>query len=81
MSPSKLPRRVLVHVDFGALYPAVRYQADPAVIVRFVKALKSWNPNYRVFVEPVEFEDDGGPPQLPCWRLFAWHEPDDPHHN
>jgi hypothetical protein len=70
---NELPRRV-VRVEFGdgPRHPAMTYTASPDVIARFVKALKAWNPEYKVEVEPIEGPVDPNVPPLPLWRLWAW---------
>jgi hypothetical protein len=70
---NELPRRV-VHVDFGdgPKHPMAVYTAPPDVIARFVAALKEWNPEYKVRIEPMENSDDVNVPPLPMWRLWAW---------
>jgi hypothetical protein len=64
----------VVHIDFGdgPKHPAVAYVASPDVIARFVAALKAWNPEYKVQVQPVEDPDDSSVPPFPMWRLWAW---------
>ncbi|WP_280383382.1 hypothetical protein [Nocardia wallacei] len=68
-----LPQR-LVRIDFGhsARHPTVMYTAPPDVIARFLPALKRWNPDYTVEVEPLDTDDGGGVPPMPMWRLWAW---------
>ncbi|MBB5915126.1 hypothetical protein BJY24_003993 [Nocardia transvalensis] len=69
---SGLPQRQ-VQVDFrGARYPAIVYTARPDVIVRLLRALRDWNPDYCAEVESVAIEDDEQVPPLPLWRLRAW---------
>jgi len=72
METNGLPRRV-VHIDFGngPKHPAVMYTAPPDVIERFLVALKNWNPNYTVEIEPVEVHAEDVP-ALPYLRLWAW---------
>jgi hypothetical protein len=67
-----LPHRV-VRVDFGApKHPTAVYTAPPDVIARFVAALKKWNPDYKIRVEPLEDPQDLNVPPLPVWRLWVW---------
>jgi hypothetical protein len=70
---NELPRRI-VHINFGdgPKHPAVMYTAPPDVIARFVAALKKWNPEYKVQVEPVADSEDVNVPSLPLWQLWAW---------
>ncbi|PPJ28814.1 hypothetical protein C5E45_17825 [Nocardia nova] len=66
----QLPQR-LVKVEFGkGRPPTLMYTASPDVIARVPAALKNWNPDYTVDVEPLEGEDHV-PPQ-PLWCLRAW---------
>ncbi|MBF6328501.1 hypothetical protein [Nocardia transvalensis] len=65
-----LPQRV-VRVDVGGgRYPTLMYMAPPDVIVRFLTALRLWNPGYEVEIEPLE--DDEHVPPWPVWCLRAW---------
>jgi hypothetical protein len=69
---NELPQR-LVRVDFGApKRPAVVYMAPPDVIARFAAALKKWNPEYTIEVEPIENLEDLDVPPLPTRRLWTW---------
>jgi hypothetical protein len=70
---NELPRRV-VHIDFGdgPKHPTVTYTAPPDVIARFVTALKQWNPEYKVQVEPIADPQDVNATPMPMWRLWAW---------
>ncbi|MBB5915022.1 hypothetical protein BJY24_003889 [Nocardia transvalensis] len=66
----RLPQR-MVNVDFGgAMHPAITYTARPDVIVRLLRALRNWNPDYCVEVESVGVDENV--PPLPLWRLRAW---------
>jgi hypothetical protein len=66
-----LPQR-LVRVDFGApKRPAVVYMATPDVIARFAAALRKWNPEYTIEVEPIENPEDLDVPPLPTRRLWT----------
>lgn len=69
---NELPQRV-VKVDFGkARPPTVMYTASPDVIVKFLRALRNWNPDYTVEVEPLKYE--ARPPSQPMWCLRAWED-------
>jgi hypothetical protein len=65
--------RRLVRVDFGApKHPAVVYMAPPDVIARFTAALRKWNPEYTIEVEPIENPEDLDIPPPPTRRLWTW---------
>ncbi|UGT43838.1 hypothetical protein LTV02_10805 [Nocardia yamanashiensis] len=78
MNPAKLPRRFVVHIDFGSgpKHLTASYTAPADIIARFAPALRQWNPDYRVEIEPIDPDAENLPPGLPTWRLFAWDEPD-----
>ena len=67
-----LPRRV-VRADIADRPPILAYTAPPYIIVRFLRALKEWNPNYTVKVESVADPDDPMPTEL-LWKLLAWDD-------
>lgn len=74
MDAPRLPRRP-VRADIGDTPPTLAYTAPPYIILRFLRALREWNPDYTVRVESVEDPDDPMPTEL-LWKLLAW-EPDD----
>ncbi|MBF6330997.1 hypothetical protein [Nocardia transvalensis] len=65
----QLPQ-LLVHVDAGAQHPTIVYTAPPDVFVRFLRALRLWNPHYEVEIETLD--DDEHSPPWPIWCLRAW---------